>query len=229
MEIKTALILCAGYGKRLHPITKKFPKPLLKMNEVTLLEKSLKLIRNLGIKKVKLNTFYLKEHIKNFITNLNTDIEIDIIEDGVDILDTGGGILNMIKKSSEENFLVLNPDTIWSDEYLNSIKKMEKIYFDKKLKNILLVVNKSLSFDTNLKGDFNFAGNILNKESTKSFIYTGCQIINKNLFKNIKKKNFSIVDIWNNLIEEKVLFGHESKNKFYHVTDLAIYQKLLKN
>ena len=150
MEIKTALILCAGYGKRLHPITKKFPKPLLKMNEVTLLEKSLKLIRNLGIKKVKLNTFYLKEHIKNFITNLNTDIEIDIIEDGVDILDTGGGILNMIKKSSEENFLVLNPDTIWSDEYLNSIKKMEKIYFDKKLKNILLVVNKSLSFDTSI-------------------------------------------------------------------------------
>ena len=229
MEIKTALILCAGYGKRLHPLTLKVPKPLLKLNNTTFLEKAISLTKNLGIKKIKLNTFYLKEQIKKFIDNLNLDLDIEIVEDGSQILDTGGGILNMIKKSNEENFLVLNPDTLWSDHYVNSIKEMEKIYFNKKLKNILLVVNKSLSFDDSLKGDFNFLNNKLKKGEINDFIYTGCQIIKKSLFSKIDNESFSILDIWNKLLIDENLFAYESKNKFYHVTNLEIYQKLLKN
>ena len=96
MEIKTALVLCAGYGKRLNPLTLELPKPLLKLNNITLLEKTFNLIKSLGIKKVKLNTFYLKEKIKNFVNDLNLDLDIEIIEDGNQILNTGGGILNMI-------------------------------------------------------------------------------------------------------------------------------------
>ena len=229
MEIKTALILCAGYGKRLHPLTLEIPKPLLKLNNTTFLEKAISLTKSLGIKKIKLNTFYLKEQIKKFIDNLNLDLDIEIVEDGSQILDTGGGILNMIKKSNEENFLVLNPDTLWSDHYVNSIKEMEKIYFNKKLKNILLVVNKSLSFDDSLKGDFNFLNNKLKKSEVNNFIYTGCQIIKKSLFSKIDNDRFSILDIWNKLLIDENLFGYESKNKFYHVTNLEIYQKLLKN
>ena len=229
MEIKTALILCAGYGKRLHPLTLKVPKPLLKLNNTTFLEKAISLTKNLGIKKIKLNTFYLKEQIKKFIDNLNLDLDIEIVEDGSQILDTGGGILNMIKKSNEENFLVLNSDTLWDDHYVNSIKEMEKIYFNKKLKNILLVVNKSLSFDDSLKGDFNFLNNKLKKSEVNNFIYTGCQIIKKSLFSKIDNESFSILDIWNKLLIDENLFAYESKNKFYHVTNLEIYQKLLKN
>ena len=229
MEIKTALILCAGYGKRLHPLTLEVPKPLLKLNNTTFLEKAISLTKNLGIKKIKLNTFYLKEQIKKFIDNLNLDLDIEIVEDGSQILDTGGGILNMIKKSNEENFLVLNPDTLWSDHYVNSIKEMEKIYFNKKLKNILLVVNTTLSFDDSLKGEFNFQNNKLKKSEVNNFIYTGCQIIKKSLFSKIDNESFSILDIWNKLLIDENLFAYESKNKFYHVTNLEIYQKLLKN
>ena len=229
MEIKTALILCAGYGKRLHPLTLELPKPLLKLHNITLLEKSLYLSKSLGIKKIKLNTFYLKEKIKNFVNNLNLNLDIEIVEDGNQILDTGGGILNMIKKSNEENFLVLNSDTLWSDRYVSCIKDMEKVYFNEKSKNTLLVVNKILSFDPNLKGDFNLNNNILKKEDNNNFIYTGCQIINKSLFSKVSSKSFSILDIWNDLLEQNELFAYESKNKFYHVTDFKIYQKLLKN
>ena len=229
MEIKTALILCAGFGKRLHPLTLKLPKPLLKLNNTTLLEKSLVLAKSLGIKKIKLNTFHLGAQIKKFVSNLKTDLDIEIVEDGKEILDTGGGILNMIKKSSEENFLVLNPDTVWGDEYVDCIKDMEKIYFNKKIKNILLVANKTLSFDQKLRGDFNLNENILKKDEVANYIYTGCQIINKNLFSKISSRSFSIVDIWNDLIEQESLFAHESKKIFYHVTDLEVYQKLLKN
>ena len=229
MEIKTALVLCAGYGKRLNPLTLELPKPLLKLNNITLLEKTFNLIKSLGIKKVKLNTFYLKEKIKNFANDLNLDLDIEIIEDGNQILNTGGGILNMIKKSNEENFVVFNPDTIWSNEYVSCIKDMEKAYFKEKSKNILLVVNKILSFDQKLRGDFNLHNNILKKENNNNFIYTGCQMINKNLFLKLSNQSFSILDIWNNLLLQNRLFGHESKNKFYHVTDLRIYQELLKN
>ena len=229
MEIKTALVLCAGYGKRLNPLTLELPKPLLKLNNITLLEKNLNLIKSLGIKKVKLNTFYLKEKIKNFVNDLNLDLDIEIIEDGNQILNTGGGILNMIKKSNEENFIVFNPDTIWSNEYVSCIKDMEKAYFKEKTKNTLLVVNKILSFDQKLGGDFNLNNNILKKENNNNFIYTGCQMINKNLFSKLSNQSFSILDIWNNLLLQNRLFGHESKNKFYHVTDLRIYQELLKN
>ena len=229
METKTALVLCAGYGKRLNPLTLELPKPLLKLNNITLLEKTFNLIKSLGIKKVKLNTFYLKEKIKNFVNDLNIDLDIEIIEDGNQILNTGGGILNMVKKSNEENFIVFNPDTIWSNEYVSCIKDMEKAYFKEKSKNILLVVNKILSFDQKLGGDFNLNNNILKKENNNNFIYTGCQMINKNLFLKLSNQSFSILDIWNDLLLQNKLFGHESKNKFYHVTDLRIYQELLKN
>ena len=73
MQIKTALILCAGFGKRLNPLTLSNPKPLLNFHNNTLLEHTLILIKKLSIKKVKLNTFYLKEKIEKFIKNKNFD------------------------------------------------------------------------------------------------------------------------------------------------------------
>ena len=67
MKINTAFIMCAGYGKRLNPLTLKIPKPLLEINDLTLLENTINLIKDLNIKKIKLNTFYLKEKIQYFI------------------------------------------------------------------------------------------------------------------------------------------------------------------
>ena len=229
MKINTALVLCAGYGKRLNPLTLKNPKPLLKLNNLTLLENTINLIKKLGINEIKLNTFYLKDQIKIFIEEKNFDVKIKIIEDGNEILDTGGGIFNMINSLNEENFMVFNPDTVWSIDYLNCIKEMENFYFSKKIQNILMVVNKDLSFDKNLRGDFDLFDNQLNKKKLNQYIFTGCQIINKKLFASIKNKSFSILQIWNDLIKGNKLYGYESKNKFYHVTDLEIYNKLLKS
>ncbi len=229
MQIKTALILCAGFGKRLNPLTLDTPKPLLKINDKVLLEYSIKLVKNLKINKIKINTFYLKNKIDEFFKNHKVDLDIEVISDGKEILDTGGGILNMIKNSKEEHFLVLNPDTIWNKNYVDSINEMEKIYFKNSLQNILLVVNKRLSFDKSLKGDFNLSENFLNKQEPREFIYTGCQILNKNMFTNINKNKFSINPLWDDLIYKNKLFGLESKDRFFHITDLKIYNDLLKN
>ena len=226
MKINTALILSAGFGKRLNPITLTTPKPLLEINNITMLEKCIKLIENLGIKKIIINTFYLKDQISNFLNNKNFNCEIKIIEDGKNILDTGGGILNMINHSEDNDFLIFNPDTLWQKEYFDEIIKMEEFYFSKKIENILLLVKKNLSFDKNLTGDFNMENNLISKNKKRDFIYTGCQILNKKLFLDYKIENFSIISVWNNLIEKKKLYGFQSFNDFYHLTDLKTFKKL---
>ena len=229
MQINTALILCAGFGKRLLPLTQSTPKPLLKIGQITLLERTIKLIEKLQIKKIKINTFYLSKEIKKFVDQSSTNLDIQLIEDGNEILDTGGGIFNMIKDSSEENFLVFNPDTLWNVNYVKNISKMVDLYFRKQINNILLVVPKDLSFDKRLKGDFNLINEKLTKDNNKNFIYTGCQIINKNIFSKITKKKFSMNEIWNSQLKESRLFAYESNIEFLHVTDLEIYNKILKN
>ncbi len=229
MQIDTAIILCAGYGKRLLPLTKTLPKPLLKIGESTLLEKTIKLIEQLKIKKIKINIFYLSDEIKKFVNQLNTNIDIELIEDGNEILDTGGGIFNMIKNSAEENFLVFNSDTLWNIHYNKYILEMTNLYFKKKINNILLVVHKDLSFDKRLQGDFSLVNEKLTKDNNKKFIYTGCQIINKNIFSKTIKKKFSMNEIWSSQMKESQLFGYESNLEFLHTTDLMIYNKILKN
>ena len=222
MKINTALILCAGYGKRLNPLTLVEPKPLLKINEITLLENCINLIEFLGIKKVIINTFYLKKKIENFIKIKNFKLDIKIINDGNVILNTGGGILNMIKSSDESDFLTLNPDTVWNKNYVEVVQNMEKFYFSNQLNNILLLTNKNLSFDKKLKGDFNLIDNRIIKKNQNNLIYTGCQIINKNLFKSKLINNFSISEIWNEQINKNELYGYESLEDFYHLTNLDV-------
>ena len=226
MRVNTALILCAGFGKRLNPLTLVTPKPLIKLKNVAVLDTCINLIENLGIKKIIINTFYLKDQIHNFLKNKNYKSIITIVEDGKNILNTGGGIRNMLDHTSENDFLIFNPDTIWKKNYSEEIIEMQKVYFSKQTKNMLLLVNKKLSFDRNLKGDFDLKNNQISKNNNKNFIYTGCQILNKKLLTNYKVENFSIEDVWNNLIKKKELYGYESNNNFYHLTDLETFKKL---
>ena len=229
MKINTALILCAGYGKRLNPLTLEKPKPLLKINEITLLENCINLIQFLGIKKVIINTFYLKEKIEKFISIKKFDLDIKIIDDGKKILNTGGGILNMMNSSNELDFLTLNPDTVWNKNYIEIIQSMEKFYFSNQIQNILLLVNKNLSFDKKLKGDFNLLENVIKKDVQNDLIYTGCQLINRDLLDSYPISDFSISKVWNKLISINKLYGYESLESFYHLTNLEVYNELLKN
>ena len=229
MKIKTALILCAGFGKRLNPITLKTPKPLITINDITLLQNTINLLEKLNIQNIKINTYYLQDQIVDFVLKNKMKSKIEIIKDGDKILDTGGGIFNLIKSSNEDDFIIFNPDTVWNSNYVEVIKNMIDFYYIKNLNNLLMVVNKNKSFDARFKGDFELKENKLSKQEQNNFIYTGCQIINKNLFKNIKDISFSILNIWNQQIKKEMLFGYESNENFVHITDLEIYKRLTKN
>ena len=106
---------------------------------------------------------------------------------------------------------------------------MINYYFQKKVKNLLMVVNKENSFDKRMRGDFSLSDERLLKNKENNFIYTGLQIINKSLFKKEKVMPFSVTKIWDHAIKNKILYGFESKEHFVHLTDLEIYNKLVKN
>ena len=226
MKINTALILCAGYGKRLNPITLSLPKPLIQIRDRSLLSRTIELIVSLGIKNIKINTFYLSDQIVECIRNSNYKNNIEIINDGDFILDTGGGVKNMIQYFKQDDFLVFNPDTIWDINYKDTIIKMIDCYYENKLSNLLLVVNKKKSFDKKLNGDFNLRNKKLKRETNNQYIYIGLQILNRRLLEDIEEKKFSMNTVWNKQLIKSSLNGFESKEEFIHLTDIEIYDKL---
>ena len=142
------------------------------------------------------------------------------------MLDTGGGIFKATR-SFKEPFVVINPDTLWNNNHSNDLKNLEKIYFNQK-KTSLLLVNKNLSYDDSFKGDFNLNGNIISRDESNEFIFTGLQILDRSIFNFIKEKKFSMNKIWDNLIQDRSLIGIESKQKFYHLNTKEMYEKILK-
>ena len=226
MKIKHGMILSAGLGKRMQPITFETPKPLIQIGSKNLLERAIQLLVNYGVEEVAINVHHLADQIKNFIDKKKYKIKIIIFDEKDKLLDTGGGICNATK-SFKKPFIVVNPDTLWSNEYLNDLKNLEHLYFEQK-KPSLLVVNKNLSFDNSFKGDFNLHNNVISRNNSNEFIFTGLQILDQSAFNFVEEKIFSMNKIWNYLIKNNSLVGIESKLKFYHLNTIEIYNKLLK-
>ena len=229
--IKKAMILAAGFGKRINPLTLKCPKPLLKIGNETLLSNTLKFLELYGVKPAIVNVHYLGEQIVEYIKKNQFNLDVKVITEKEKILDTGGGVLNAIQYFSNEPFLIINPDTIWNSEYLEELKIMEEVFFEnKENKCLLLVVNKKKSFDQSFKGDFNLENKLINRKNkgNLNYIYTGMQIIKPEVFSGINMKIFSINKIWDKLIVSSHLYGIESNNDFFHVSTFNIYKSLLK-
>ena len=224
MKIKHGMILAAGLGKRMQPITLKTPKPLIQIGKKNLLERAIDLLINHGIEEIAINVYHLSDQIKNFINNKNFKAKIIISEEQNQLLDTGGGILNATR-NFQKPFIAINPDTLWNSDYLNELKDLEDLYFREK-KICLLLVRKNLSFDSSFKGDFNLENGIVSRSNKNEFIFTGLQILDQSAFSTIKDKIFSMNKIWDYLIENKSLVGNESKQKFYHLNTMEMYNKI---
>ena len=227
MTIKKAMILAAGFGKRMLPLTTSLPKPLIKIGPRNLLERSLELLIKMGIDEIVINTHHLSKKIINFLTSKNYKISISVIEEEV-LLDTGGGVLNATRQFKNEPFFVLNPDTIWNKNYYEELKILENSYL-KNNKPILLLVDKNNSHDKSFKGDFNFIENRnIIREVSNQYIFTGAQIINRSVFKDINQKIFSMNLVWDKMEKEKKLLGQESSQTFFHINSLKVYEELNK-
>ena len=225
MNIKYGMILAAGLGKRMQPLTLKTPKPLLEINNYTLLERAINLLISYGVQEISINVHYLSDQIKSFINRKKFKVKITISNEENLLLDTGGGVLKGTQNFGDNPFFVINPDTVWSKHYLAELKSLEAIYL-KYNKPTLLLVNKKLSIDPSFKGDFNLNNEKISRESENQFIYTGLQIINRSVFTNEKSEVFSLNKVWNKLIKDKNLLGLESNQKFYHLNTSDMYKKI---
>ena len=224
MKIKYGMILAAGIGKRMQPITFKTPKPLIQIGKKNLLERAIKLLIDHGVEEIVINVHHLPGQIKDFINKKKYKIRITISHEKDMLLDTGGGI-HQATRSFKKPFIAINPDTLWSKAYYNELKDLEDLYFQKK-KPCLLLVNKNLSFDASFKGDFNLQDGVISRDNNNEFIFTGLQILDQSVFSFIKDKIFSMNKIWNHLIEENSLIGEESKQKFYHLNTKEMFDKI---
>ena len=225
MNIKYGMILAAGLGKRMQPLTLKTPKPLLEINNYTLLERAINLLISHGVQEISINVHYLPDQIKSFINRKKFKVKITISNEENLLLDTGGGVLKGTQNFGDNPFFVINPDTVWNKHYLAELKSLEFIYL-KNNKPTLLLVNKKLSIDPSFKGDFNLNNEKISKDSENQFIFTGLQIINRSVFTNEKSEVFSLNKVWNKLIKAKNLLGLESNQKFYHLNTFDMYRKI---
>ena len=227
MTINKAMILAAGFGKRMLPLTEKIPKPLVMVGPKSLLERSIELLIKMSIDELVINSHYLFQEIDNFLKTKNYGISITLIKEE-ELLDTGGGILNATKKFENDPFFVLNPDTIWNKNYYEELKVLENFYFKNK-KPVLLLVNRKRSHDKSFRGDFNFTDqNIINRDKNNNYIFTGAQIINRSIFDGIHEKIFSMNLVWDRLIQKQILLAQESHQTFFHVNSLEEYKELEK-
>ena len=225
MNIKYGMILAAGLGKRMQPLTLKTPKPLLEINNYTLLERAINLLIDHGVQEISINVHYLPDQIKSFINRKKFKVKITISNEENLLLDTGGGVLKGTQNFGDNPFFVINPDTVWSKHYLAELKSLEVIYL-KNNKPTLLLVNKKLSIDPSFQGDFNLNNEKITKDSENQFIFTGLQIINRSIFTNERSEVFSLNKVWDKLIEDKNLLGLKSNQKFYHLNTSDMYRKI---
>ncbi|MDC0473233.1 nucleotidyltransferase family protein [Pelagibacteraceae bacterium] len=224
MKIKHGMILAAGLGKRMKPITLKTPKPLIKIGNKNLLDRAIELLINHGVDEIAINVHHLADQIKDFINNRKYKVKITISYEQDVLLDTGGGILEATK-SFKGPFAVINPDTLWNKSYLSELRDLEDLYFQER-RPCLLLVNKNLSFDSSFNGDFNLQDGLVSRNYSNKFIFTGLQILDQSVFSSMKDKIFSMNKIWDYLIKDNCLNGTESKQKFFHLNTKEIYDKI---
>ena len=151
--IKHGMVLAAGIGKRMKPLTIKTPKPLLEINNINLIERAINLLIDYGVKEISINVHYLSEQIESYISKKNFDAKIYISKEKDLLLDTGGGVKEATTQFKDSPFFVINPDTLWNKKYLEEVKKLEEIFY-KNNKPSLSIVNKKFSHDTSYTGDF---------------------------------------------------------------------------
>jgi len=216
----SAMVLAAGYGTRMLSLTTDIPKPLVKINNITLLENVIEFLFKIGCKKIVLNTHYKHNLISEFVNKFYPTSNIDILYEK-NILDTAGAVKNAIGLFEEENILVTNSDIFWKNE--NELDVCELVNnFNSREECKLLLVEKEKAYGfINKTGDFSFKNNNLKrwKNGDRVIYYSGLQMISLNILKNFTSTKFSFNDVWDFQIDKNNLYGNLMFSNLYHVGD----------
>ena len=219
-KIDTALILAAGFGKRMLPLTSNTPKPLIKVKNKPLIKYCIDSLERAGIENILINVHYESKQIVNYVNQLDKNILIS--DETKKLLDTGGGIKKAFSLIKDKNILVMNSDVLWNSHSVKSIKSLLYQFNSNKMDSLLLTTKIENTLGYSGVGDF-----IRNKDkqlqrfskntSKSSLVYCGIQIVNRIQFDNYHDKVFSVNKIWDQNIEQNKLYTFVTNKKFNHV------------
>ena len=191
-DINEAMIFAAGFGKRMYPLSKKVPKPLLKVNGKPIIFYIIEDLINLNFKNVVINTHHLSEKFHDELKPYSSTIKIVFEEE---ILDTGGGFLNAIKRNYFYDLkspkVLINGDVLWKKTTNSPIQNILKNWNEEKMDLLLCLIKKRFFFGYKGKGDFNLEEpqkdiSRLNFDQQKDFVFSGLQIVKPRL---LQEKN----------------------------------------
>ena len=209
--IRTAMILAAGLGKRMRPLTATRPKPLVEVAGKPLLDHVLDRLRTAGIMRAVVNVHYLAAAVEAHLKDQAQDIEILISDETKQLLETGGGVVNALSLIEDETFLIVNSDNLWIDGPVDAIRLLEQRWDESSMDALLLVVPLAQANCHGGVGDFRMdpIGRLSRRAPGKPgpFVYTGVQIVSRRLLRDAPPGAFSMNLLWNRAIAEGRVFG----------------------
>jgi len=207
----TAMVMAAGLGKRMRPLTATRPKPLVQVAGRTLLDRTLDHLRAAGLKRAVVNVHYLADAIEAHLKARDQGLEIQISDERAMLLETGGGVVKAMPLINRDTFFVVNSDNLWIDGSVDTLKLIASRWDDAAMDALLLLVPYARAMCHSGQGDFHMdAGGRLRRRAharVAPFVYTGIQLISRRLIIDPPEGAFSTNLFWDRAIEAGRLYG----------------------
>jgi N-acetyl-alpha-D-muramate 1-phosphate uridylyltransferase len=217
----TAMIMAAGLGKRMRPLTATRPKPLIEVNGKALLDHVLEKLRIAGVKKIVVNVHYLADALEAHLKSRDHDLDVVISDERDLLMETGGGLVRAAPLIDADPFLALNSDNLWIDGPADTLKLLASQWDDSRMDALLLLVPQARALNHKGMGDFHMdrAGRIRRREKSHvaPFVFTGIQIVSKRLLRDAPEGPFSTNILWDRAIEEGRCFGAVHQGLWFDV------------
>ncbi len=219
--IGTAMVLAAGLGKRMRPLTATRPKPLVEVAGKALLDHVLDRLRTAGIGRVVVNVHYLADALEAHLRHKASDLDIRISDERGLLLETGGGVSKALPLIPEDRFLIANSDNLWIDGPVDAIHLLADRWDDDRMDALLLLVPLARANCHSGMGDFHMdpLGRITRRQPAKvaPFVYTGVQIVSKRLFTDVSEGPFGFMLLWERAIAAGRAFGIAHQGLWFDV------------
>ncbi|KPF78292.1 nucleotidyltransferase family protein [Novosphingobium sp. AAP93] len=215
-----AMVLAAGIGKRMRPLTATRPKPLVRVNGRALIDHSLDKLVEAGVSRAVVNVHYLPGQIEAHLAQRSAPVTV-ISDEREALLETGGGLVKALPLIDADPFFCLNSDNVWLDGPQNVFAALSEAWDPAKMDALLLLVNHARAFNYNGRGDFHLdpMGRITRRKPGRvaPFIYTGIQIVSQRLLREAPEGAFSTGVLWDRAIAEGRLYGISHYGQWFEV------------
>ena len=217
----TAMIMAAGLGKRMRPLTATRPKPLIEVSGKALLDHVLEKLRAAGVRKVVVNVHYLADALEAHLASRAHGLDVVISNERDLLLETGGGLVQAAPLIDADPFLALNSDNLWVDGPADTLKLLASHWDDAKMDALLLLVPLARALNHKGMGDFHMTrtGRLRRRQRSHvaPFVFTGIQMLSKRLLRDAPEGPFSTNILWDRAIEEGRCFGAVHQGLWFDV------------